>query len=453
MRVPLRALLFGGKVRRVPLRALLFGGKVRKISMDDKYYICIDLKSFYASVECVERGLNPMTANLVVADIERTDKTICLAITPAMKALGIPNRCRVFEIPKNVKYIIAPPRMKKYIEYAAEIYSIYLKYISKDDIHVYSIDEVFMDVTNYLSLYNTDAVSLGKRIMDDIYYTLGIRAACGVGTNLYLTKIALDITAKHSPDFLGYLDEKIYRDTLWKHTPLTDFWRIGKGIAKKLESLGIYTMEDIAKANEDLLYSAFGIDAELLIDHAWGIEPTTMADIKYYKPKHNCITSGQVLMRDYSFEDGKLIVKEMADLISLDLLSQNLITGSITLHVGYSNSLNMKSAHGTTTLDIETNSDLLIIPAVTKLYEEIVNSKMQIRRINITCNNVKPEEYTQYSFFTDMEKLERNRKMQEAMLEIKNKFGKNAVLKGMNLQENATTIERNRQIGGHKSGE
>lgn len=421
--------------------------------MADKFYVCIDLKSFYASVECVERGLDPMTTNLVVADMERTDKTICLAITPAMKALGIKNRCRIFEIPKNVQYIAAPPRMKKYIDYAAEIYSIYLKYIAKEDIHVYSIDEVFMDVTNYLSLYNTDAVTLGRRIMDDIYNTMGIRATCGVGTNLYLAKIALDITAKHSPNFVGYLDEDSYRRTLWKHTPLTDFWRIGQGISTKLESLGIYTMEDIAKSKEDLLYSAFGVDAELLIDHAWGIEPTTMADIKHYKPKSNCITSGQVLACDYNFDDGKLIVKEMADLISLELLSQNLVTCSITLHVGYSKVFNMKSAHGTTTLDMDTNSDLLIIPAVTKLYEEIVNPRLTIKRVNITCNNVKPEEYRQYTFFADMEELERNRSMQKAMLEIKNKFGKNAVLKGMNLQENATTMERNRQIGGHKSGE
>ena len=419
----------------------------------DKFYVCIDLKSFYASVECVERGLDPMTTNLVVADMERTDKTICLAITPAMKALGIKNRCRIFEIPKNVQYIAAPPRMKKYIDYAGEIYSIYLKYIAKEDIHVYSIDEVFMDVTNYLSLYNTDAVTLGRRIMDDIYNTMGIRATCGVGTNLYLAKIALDITAKHSPNFVGYLDEDSYRRTLWKHTPLTDFWRIGQGISTKLESLGIYTMEDIAKSKEDLLYSAFGVDAELLIDHAWGIEPTTMADIKHYKPKSNCITSGQVLACDYNFDDGKLIVKEMADLISLELLSQNLVTCSITLHVGYSKVFNMKSAHGTTTLDMDTNSDLLIIPAVTKLYEEIVNPRLTIKRVNITCNNVKPEEYRQYTFFADMEELERNRNMQKAMLEIKNKFGKNAVLKGMNLQENATTMDRNRQIGGHKSGE
>ncbi len=421
--------------------------------MSDKFYLCIDLKSFYASIECVERGLNPMTTNLVVADMERTDKTICLAITPAMKQLGISNRCRVFEIPSNVPYITAPPRMKRYIEYAAEIYAIYLQYISKDDIHVYSIDEAFLDVTNYLSLYHTDALSLGRRIMNNIYQSLGIPASCGAGTNLYLTKIALDITAKHSPDFTGFLDEHTYRSSLWTHTPLTDFWRIGNGIAKKLHSLGIYTMKDIAHADENLLYSAFGIDAELLIDHAWGIEPTTIKDIKCYKPQNHSITSGQVLMHDYNFEDGKLIIKEMADLICLELLSQDLITGSITLHVGYSNRFNAAPAHGTTTLDMETNSDFIIIPALSCLYEDIVNPNLSIRRINITCNNVKPEEYLQYPFFVDIEKLEKNRQLQKAVLEIKNKYGKNAVLKGMNLQENAMTIERNKQIGGHKSGE
>ena len=421
--------------------------------MSDKFYLCIDLKSFYASVECVERGLNPMTTNLVVADMERTDKTICLAITPAMKQLGISNRCRVFEIPSNVQYIVAPPRMKRYIEYAAEIYAIYLQYISKDDIHVYSIDEAFLDVTDYLSLYHTDALSLGRRIMNNIYKSLGIPASCGAGTNLYLTKIALDITAKHSPDFTGFLDEHMYRSSLWTHTPLTDFWRVGNGIAKKLHSLGIYTMKDIAHADENLLYSAFGIDAELLIDHAWGIEPTTIKDIKCYKPQNHSITSGQVLMHDYSFEDGKLIIKEMADLICLELLSQNLITGSITLHIGYSNILNEKPAHGTTTLDMETNSDLIIIPALSSLYEDIVNPNLSIRRVNITCNNVKPEEYLQYPFWMDIEKLEKHRQIQKAILEIKNKYGKNAVLKGMNLQKNAMTIERNKQIGGHKSGE
>ena len=329
-----------------------------------------------------------MTTNLVVADMERTDKTICLAITPAMKQLGISNRCRVFEIPSNVPYIVAPPRMKRYIEYAAEIYAIYLQYISKDDIHVYSIDEAFLDVTNYLSLYHTDALSLGRRIMNNIYQSLGIPASCGAGTNLYLTKIALDITAKHSPDFTGFLDEHTYRSSLWTHTPLTDFWRIGNGIAKKLHSLGIYTMKDIAHADENLLYSAFGIDAELLIDHAWGIEPTTIKDIKCYKPQNHSITSGQVLMHDYNFEDGKLIIKEMADLICLELLSQDLITGSITLHVGYSNRFNAAPAHGTTTLDMETNSDFIIIPALSGLYEDIVNPNLSIRKINITCNNV-----------------------------------------------------------------
>ena len=421
--------------------------------MTDKYYVCIDLKSFYASVECVERGLDPMTTNLVVADSERTDKTICLAITPSMKALGIKNRCRLFEIPKNVKYIIAPPRMQRYIEYSADIYGIYLKYISKDDIHVYSIDEVFMDVTNYLTLYNTDAVALGERIMTDIYNTFGIRATCGIGTNMYLAKIALDISAKHSPNFIGYLDEDLYKKTLWNHTPLTDFWRVGQGTVRRLNALGIYTMKDIAYANEDVLYNTFGIDAELLIDHAYGLEPTTMTDIKKYHPKSNCLSSGQVLMCDYNFDDARLIVKEMTDLLCLDLVSQNLITGSITLHVGYSNQARLNPAHGTTSLDFETNSDLMIIPQIVSLYENIVRRDVGIRRITITCNNVKDEEYVQYTFFADMEKLERNRKMQKAMIEIKNKFGKNAVLKGMDLQKNATTIERNRQIGGHKSGE
>ena len=421
--------------------------------MTDKYYVCIDLKSFYASVECVERGLDPMTTNLVVADSERTDKTICLAITPSMKALGIKNRCRLFEIPKNVKYIIAPPRMQRYIEYSADIYGIYLKYISKDDIHVYSIDEVFMDVTNYLTLYNTDAVALGERIMTDIYNTFGIRATCGIGTNMYLAKIALDISAKHSPNFIGYLDEDLYKKTLWNHTPLTDFWRVGQGTVRRLNVLGIYTMKDIAYANEDVLYNTFGIDAELLIDHAYVLEPTTLADIKKYHPKSNCLSSGQVLMCDYNFDDARLIVKEMTDLLCLDLVSQNLITGSITLHVGYSNQAHLNPSHGTTSLDFETNSDLMIIPQVVSLYENIVRRDVGIRRITITCNNVKAEEYVQYTFFADMEKLERNRKMQKAMIEIKNKFGKNAVLKGMDLQKNATTIERNRQIGGHKSGE
>lgn len=421
--------------------------------MKQRTYLCIDLKSFYASVECVERKLDPMTTNLVVADLERSEKTICLAITPAMKALGISNRCRVFEIPKGVEYIAAVPRMQLYIDYAAEIYSIYLKYISKDDIHVYSIDEAFMDVTDYLTLYGMSARELGKTIIGEIYEKLGIRASCGIGTNLYLTKVALDISAKHAEDFIGELDEETYRETLWNHRPLTDFWRFGKGIAKRLESIGIYTMRDIAQTDEDLLYRLFGIDAELLIDHAWGKEPVTIADIKSYRSRTNCISSGQVLACSYEFADGKLIVKEMADLMCLDLVEKGLVTKSVTLHVGYDNRLNAAPAHGTTQLPDETSADMLIIPAVEALYERIIDPTLTIKRVNMTFNNVVPEEYHQYNFFADAESLEKNRKLQEAVISIKHKFGKNAILKGMNLEEHATTRERNQQIGGHRSGE
>lgn len=421
--------------------------------MKQHTYLCIDLKSFYASVECVARGLDPMTTNLVVADPERTEKTICLAITPAMKALGIKNRCRLFEIPKHVSYMIAPPRMQKYIDTAADIYAIYLTYIAKEDIHVYSIDEAFMDVTDYLNLYRLSARELGQRIMDDIYRATGIRATCGVGTNLYLAKVALDITAKHADDFIGELDEERYRSILWDHRPLTDFWRIGAGIARRLEPYGIRTMRDIAESDEDFLYRLFGVDAELLIDHAWGREPVTMHDIKSYHSASNCIGSGQVLPCDYSYDKGLLIVKEMMDLLCLELVEKNLITKSITLHVSYSNRLNIPSAHGTTALDVESNSDLLLIPAVTALYHRIVSPNYGIHRVNITCNNVMPEEYHQYHFFVDGEELERNRKIQQAVISIKNKFGKDAILKGMNLEEGATTRERNHQIGGHKSGE
>ena len=424
-----------------------------RIIMRQRTYICIDLKSFYASVECVERGLDPMKTNLVVADPERSEKTICLAITPAMKALGISNRCRVFQIPKDVEYIMAEPRMQKYIDYAAEIYSIYLKYIAKEDIHVYSIDEVFMDVTEYLSLYGKTARELSVQIMNDIYKEVGVRATCGIGSDLYLAKIALDITAKHAEDFIGELDEESYRRKLWSHRPLTDFWRVGAGTVKTLERYGIKTMKDIAEADEDFLYKIFGVDAELLIDHAYGRETTTIADIKHYRPKNNSISSGQVLMRDYEFHEGKLIVKEMTDLLCLDLLDKNLITDSITLHIGYSNTMDKAPAHGTVALPMETNADIVIIPEVIKLYEQIVDPYTPIRRLNITCNRVMDEAYHQYNLFADIDKLERNRKIQTAVLDIKKKFGKNAVLKGMNLQEAATTMERNRQIGGHKSGE
>lgn len=420
----------------------------------ERSYICIDLKSFYASVECVDRGLDPMTTNLVVADPERTEKTICLAITPAMKKLGIPNRCRVFQIPEHVKYIMAPPRMQHYIDVSADIYSIYLKYIAKEDIHVYSIDEVFMDVTDYLNLYQMDAKELGQTIMQDVLQATGITASCGIGTNLYLAKIAMDITAKHSENHIGILDEENYRRTLWNHRPITDFWRIGPGIANRLKQCGIYTMEEVAKADEDMLYRIFGVDAELLIDHAWGKETTTMEDIKNYKPSTNCLTSGQVLACDYSYEQGKLVVKEMADMLCLDLVDKGLVTKSITLYVGYASSMKLEAAKGSISLQTETSSARMILPQVERLYERIVTKKWALlHRINISFNNVTKEEYLQYDLFDSPQEREKERSMQKAMLDIKKRYGKNAVLKGMNLEEGATTMERNRQIGGHKSGE
>lgn len=421
--------------------------------MAERQYICIDLKSFYASVECVERKLDPMTAKLVVADPTRSDKTICLAVSPAMKKLGVPGRARVFQIPEGIEYIKAPPRMALYMEYSAKIYGIYLKYISKDDIHVYSVDEAFMDVTDYLKLYNVTAKELGLRIMDDIYNTLGIRATCGIGTNLYLTKIALDIMAKRRPDFVGELDEESYKKELWDHKPLTDFWMVGAGTVRTLEKYGIRTMRQIAEVNEDFLYGLFGVNAELLIDHAWGREPVRISDIKNYKTHSKSLTSGQVLSRDYNFTDARLIVKEMADLLCLDLVDQKLITNSVTLVVGFNNQEHRPMIRGTAALPLETNADIVIIPEILKVYDEIVEPNMMIRRVYLTCNRVKPEEYKQYSFFTDMEQLEKDRKMQEAVISLKKKFGKNAVLKGMNLQEAGTTIERNRQIGGHRAGE
>ena len=423
--------------------------------MKQRTYLCIDLKSFYASVECVERGLDPMTTKLVVADPERSNTTICLAVSPALKALGVKNRCRLFEIPKHIDYIMAPPRMQKYIDYAAEIYGVYLKYIAKEDIHVYSIDEAFLDVTNYLSYYKKTPREMAVMLMDAVLQEVGVRATCGIGTNLYLAKIALDITAKHSPDFIGYLNEDLYQRTLWDHKPITDFWRVGPGIAQRLHRMGINTMREVAHANEDALYKTFGIDAELLIDHAWGREPVTIADIKRYKPKTNCLTSGQVLPRDYTFSEGQLIVREMMDLMCLDMVDKELLTKSVSLMVGYSNAEHADPAKGTAAVSTETNADRLLIPAVENLYNRIVDPSMPIRRINITCNNVVPDEGEQQLtlFDADTKQLEKNRKIQQAMLGIKKKYGKNAVLKGMNFTAAATTRERNRQIGGHKSGE
>lgn len=421
--------------------------------MGQRVYLCIDLKSFYASVECVERGLDPLTTNLAVADPERSDKTICLAISPSMKALGIKNRCRVFQIPKSVDYIMAPPRMKLYIEYSAEIYGIYLKYIAKEDIHVYSIDEAFLDVTDYLPLYKISARELAVRIMEDIRKNTGITAAAGIGTNLYLAKIALDITAKHVEDNIGYLNEELYCRTLWKYRPLTDFWRVGAGTVKRLADVGIFTMGDIAAAEEALIYRLFGIDAELLIDHAWGRESTTIADIKAYRPKNSSISGGQVLSRDYSFEECRLIVKEMLDSLCLDMADKGLVTQSLTLVLGYAGREEHAYANGTTSMTVTTNSYRAIVPYVMELYERIAAKDKAIRRISLTCNNVQDEAYEQYDLFTDHTEIERDRRLQKAALSIKKRFGKNALVRGMDLEEAATTMERNLQIGGHKSGE
>ena len=420
----------------------------------DRSYICIDLKSFYASVECAERGLDPMTTNLVVADASRSDKTICLAVSPSMKALGVKNRCRVFEIPKSIKYIMATPRMQKYIDYAAEIYGIYLRYIAPEDIHVYSIDESFIDVTPYLRKYKKTPKEMAEWFMGLIWDEIGIRATAGVGTNLYLTKIALDIISKHAPDFIGVLDEESYREKLWDHQPLTDFWRIGPGTARSLASLGIFTMRQIAMFDEDVLYRKYGIDAELLIDHAWGRESCTMADIKAYKSATKSLTQGQVLMRDYSFEEGRIVIREMTEQLALDLVAKKLLTASITIYAGYSNSLHLPMARGTASVPTPTNSESMLVSAVLELYDRIVDRETPIRRFFAFCNNVVPDTGEQQLSLFDLpsEETETDRKIQSAMIDIKNKFGKNAIFKSADLQESATQLERNMQIGGHKSG-
>lgn len=511
--------------------------------MDDRIYLCIDLKSFYASVECIERNLNPLDVNLVVADAERSSKTICLAVSPSLKAYGIKGRPRYFEVIQQVRkvnycrlkkshlkefsgksyshvelsshpeieldYITAPPRMSLYIDYSSKIYEIYLKYIAPEDIHVYSIDEVFMDITDYLPASGLSPHDFAMIIIKDVLNTTGITATAGIGTNMYLAKIAMDIVAKHIPADkdgvrVAALDEISYRTKLWDHRPLQDFWRVGKGYVKKLEHYGIFTMGDIARCslgskdefyNENLLYKLFGVNAELLIDHAWGYEPCTIKDIKAYKPENKSIGSGQVLTEPYTFSKTKLVVREMTDLLVLDLVDKGLVTDQIVLTVGYdvknlqdpqlrkkySGEIKIdgygrkipKHAHGTATLGNHTSSTRLIIDAVMELFDEIVDENLLVRRINMSANHViseqqakkilkKENQEKQLDFFTDypMENakiqqeekdLEKEKQMQKAMISIKKKFGKNAILKGNNLEEGATTITRNRQIGGHKA--
>ena len=505
----------------------------------ERSYIAIDLKSFYASVECIERGLDPMTTNLVVADKSRTEKTICLAVSPSLKSYGIPGRPRLFEVVQRVKwvnqqrqklatkqcfsgkswhdpdlkknpdleldYIVAPPQMARYMQWSSRIYDVYLKYIAPEDIHVYSIDEVMMDVTAYLQSYGMTARELAKTILLDVLKTTGITATAGIGTNLYLCKVAMDIVAKHIPADedgvrIAELDEMSYRKTLWEHRPLTDFWRVGKGYSRKLEQHGLLTMGDIARCslgketdyyNEDLLYKLFGINAELLIDHAWGWEPCTLADIKSYRPENNSIGAGQVLQSPYSFEKARLVVREMADLLALDLVDKGLVCDQIVLTVGYDieNLKNPelrrrysgeittdnygraipKHAHGSENLGNYTASGKQILQAVTALFERVVDPLLLVRRMNLVANHViyevdLPEEkeveqldlFTDYSAREEQEKQEeaeqqRERRRQQALLSIKKKFGKNAIMKGMNLEEGATAKERNATIGGHKA--
>lgn len=416
--------------------------------------ICIDLKSFYATVECVERGLDPFKTNLVVADPTRSKSTICLAITPAMKALGIRNRCRIHEIPENIEYITAMPRMQLYIDYSAKIYGIYLRYVSKEDIHVYSVDECFIDVTNYLSLYHLSAREMAVELMKAVMDETGITATAGVGTNLYLAKIAMDIVAKHVDDHIGILDEFSYREQLWEHTPLSDFWRIGSRTERKLAGYGIHTMGDIAMASltsEDWLYKMFGIDAELLIDHAWGYETCRMRDIKNYHSEEHSLSNGQVLMRNYTFEEAGVIVREMTDNLVLDLFEKGMVTNSVTLWIAYDHRYEHEASKGTVKLSKPTNSSSEIIEAVVELYQKIADRHTGIRRLDVCANRIAPESYIQYSLFDDPVQTDKERHLQEAVLSVKQRYGKNAIMRGANLLECSTYIERNNQIGGHRA--
>lgn len=419
-----------------------------------KSFICIDLKSFYASVECVERGLDPFKTNLVVADPTRSKSTICLAITPAMKKLGVKNRCRIHEIPAGIEYITAMPRMQLYIDYSAKIYSIYLRYVSKEDIHVYSIDECFMDVTDYLSLYHLTEKEMAVILMNTVMKETGITATAGIGTNLYLAKVAMDIVAKHVEDHIGILDEISYRQQLWNHRPLSNFWRIGSRTEKKLAGYGIYTMGDIAYTSvtsEDWLYKMFGIDAELLIDHAWGMETCDIHDIKNYHTEEHSLSNGQVLMRNYSFEEAAVVVREMTDVLVLDLVSKGLITGSVTLWIAYDHRYERPSSHGTVRLTSLTNSSSTIMDEVDKLYQKITDRYTGIRRIEVCANRVMPEGYLQYDLFTNPEEIEKEKNLQQAILSVKKKYGKNAIMRGANLLDCSTYRERNNQIGGHRA--
>ena len=414
----------------------------------NRIYFCIDMKSFFASVECAERGLNPFETNLVVADETRGNGTICLAISPAMKALGVKNRCRLYEIPKGIKYITAMPHMKKYIKYNGDIYDIYLDYIDPQDIHVYSIDEAFLDVTDYLRIYHKSPRQFAKQLINEIAERTHIPSTVGIGTNLYLAKIALDIDAKKRPDHIGWLNEDLYQEKLWHHKPLTDFWQIGRGIELRLQKLGIHDMAGVAKADESRLYKEFGINAELLIDHAWGRETCTIADIKAHHSKTKSISSSQILFSDYSYEKAKIVLKEMVLDACHKMMRQKVITNSITIYVGYSKDV-IAPTGGTAKLLSTTNLPSEIMKDVVAVCEKTTVTNVPIRRLGLSCNNIVSEGCEGYNLFTNFEKIERERSLEHAVLELKDKFGKNCMLRAIDLEEGATAIERNKLVGGH----
>ncbi len=415
-----------------------------------KAYLCIDLKTFFASVECVERKLDPFAVNLVVADPSRGKGALCLAVSPKMKEQGVHNRCRIFEIPDNISYITAMPRMNLYMQYSADIYGIYLKYISREDIHVYSIDEAFLDVSEYLQMYSVSAKELARMILQDIYTTTGITATVGIGTNLYLAKIALDITAKHAKDNMGILDEQLYRETLWHHKPVSDFWQVGRGISKRLEKYSVADMYDIAHMDERILYREFGVNAEYLIDHAWGREPTTIKEIKAYKSKSNSLSNSQILFEDYNYEEALLVLKEMVELNVQNLVESHRVTDHIGLYIGYS-ARNVKATGGSRKLSNVTNSYAYLRNAFIELYRETVNRQELVHMLSISFGNVVDEMYETHDLFTNFNALEKEKKLQLTLLNIKHKFGKNAVIKGMNLLNKATAISRNKLVGGHNA--
>ncbi|MBQ3106856.1 MAG: DNA repair protein [Eggerthellaceae bacterium] len=480
---------------------------------NERACICIDLKSFYASVECIERGLDPFKDNLVVADPTRTEKTICLAITPAMKALGVRNRCRVFEIPPGIEYVKARPRMRLYMQRSAEIYAIYLRYVSPEDVHVYSIDEVFIEATPYLSLYDTDARTFATTLMNAVFEETGICATAGVGTNLFLAKVALDITAKHAPDNIGYLDEDSFKRDIWFHTPITDIWNIGPGIARRLGKYGVRDLAGVAAMDPKTLYREFGKNAEFLIDHAWGQEPCTIAEIQAYEPSAHSLVNGQVLPCDYTFDEARMVMREMAESSILELVEKRLATDHISLYIGYARNAaspdddlsladvssncrfdvgesartnnartestehsdddhakenarpkmfdgghGLRPAHGgrlgehtggTRKLDRCTNSRRYLIARLEELFDETTLHDVAIRRVNVGFGNLVPEESTMPTLFDDVEADEQERRLQQALVAVRGKFGKNALLKAASLQEKATARERNEQVGGH----